>query len=33
VLIREDGVEEWPRMGKAEVAKRLAARIAEALGE
>ena len=33
VVIREDGVEEWPRMGKDEVAKRLAVRIAEALGE
>ena len=31
-LISEDGVEDWPRMGKGEVAKRLAARIAEALG-
>ncbi|MDQ2092153.1 bifunctional phosphopantothenoylcysteine decarboxylase/phosphopantothenate--cysteine ligase CoaBC [Marimonas arenosa] len=30
-LIMEDGVEDWPRMGKAEVAKRLAERIAEAL--
>jgi len=30
-LIMEDGVEDWPRMGKAEVANRLAARIAEAL--
>jgi phosphopantothenoylcysteine decarboxylase/phosphopantothenate--cysteine ligase len=31
VLIMEDGVEEWPRMGKAEVAERLAARIASAM--
>ncbi|MBN9886978.1 bifunctional phosphopantothenoylcysteine decarboxylase/phosphopantothenate--cysteine ligase CoaBC [Salipiger abyssi] len=32
VLISEDGAEDWPRMGKREVARRLAARIAEALG-
>lgn len=32
VLISDSGVETWPRMGKAEVAQRLAARIAEALG-
>lgn len=31
VLISETGVETWPRMGKDEVARRLAARIAEAL--
>jgi len=31
VLISEDGTETWPRMGKDEVARRLAARIAEAL--
>ena len=31
VLITEGGAEEWPRMGKDEVARRLAARIAEAL--
>lgn len=30
-LITEDGSEDWPRMGKAEVAQKLAARIAEAL--
>ncbi len=30
-LIREDGAEDWPRMGKDQVAKQLAARIAEAL--
>jgi phosphopantothenoylcysteine decarboxylase/phosphopantothenate--cysteine ligase len=30
-LIRPEGVEDWPNMGKAEVADRLAARIAEAL--
>ncbi len=30
-LISRDGVEEWPRMGKTEVAARLAIRIAEAL--
>ncbi|EEE37146.1 phosphopantothenoylcysteine decarboxylase/phosphopantothenate--cysteine ligase [Rhodobacteraceae bacterium KLH11] len=33
VLIAEDGAEEWPRMGKDDVAKRLAARIADALGQ
>lgn len=32
-LITEAGEESWPRMGKAEVAGRLAARIAAALGE
>ncbi len=32
VLITGDGAEEWPRMGKDAVARRLAARIAEALG-
>lgn len=31
ILISEQGAEEWPRMGKAEVATRLAARIAAAL--
>ena len=31
VLISESGIEEWPRMAKAEVARRLAARIAAAL--
>ncbi|MDP3264847.1 MAG: bifunctional phosphopantothenoylcysteine decarboxylase/phosphopantothenate--cysteine ligase CoaBC [Tabrizicola sp.] len=31
VLISDAGAEAWPRMGKAEVARRLAARIAEAL--
>jgi phosphopantothenoylcysteine decarboxylase/phosphopantothenate--cysteine ligase len=31
VLISDQGAEEWPRMGKAEVAARLAARIAAAL--
>ena len=31
VLITEAGAEAWPRMGKAEVARKLAARIAEAL--
>ena len=31
VLISEAGAEEWPRMGKDEVARRLAARIVEAL--
>ena len=31
VLISEAGSETWPRLGKAEVARRLAARIAEAL--
>ena len=30
-LIREDGVEDWPRLAKAEVAQRLAGRIAQAL--
>jgi len=32
VLITGDGTEEWPRMDKADVAKRLAARIGAALG-
>ena len=32
VLISDAGAETWPRMGKAEVARKLAARIAEALG-
>ncbi|MDU8909652.1 bifunctional phosphopantothenoylcysteine decarboxylase/phosphopantothenate--cysteine ligase CoaBC [Aestuariicoccus sp. MJ-SS9] len=32
-LISGDGAEDWPRMGKTEVARRLASRIAEALGE
>ncbi|WP_174826807.1 bifunctional phosphopantothenoylcysteine decarboxylase/phosphopantothenate--cysteine ligase CoaBC [Ruegeria arenilitoris] len=31
ILISDDGAEEWPRMGKDEVAKRLARKIAEAL--
>jgi len=31
-LITADGVEDWPRLAKDEVARRLAARIAEALG-
>jgi phosphopantothenoylcysteine decarboxylase/phosphopantothenate--cysteine ligase len=31
-LITDAGAEEWPRMGKTEVAARLAARIAQALG-
>ena len=31
VLITADGAEDWPRMSKDEVAKRLAARVAEAL--
>ncbi|MFU1477630.1 bifunctional phosphopantothenoylcysteine decarboxylase/phosphopantothenate--cysteine ligase CoaBC [Roseovarius sp. C7] len=31
-LIHADGAEDWPRMGKAEVAARLAERIAEAIG-
>ena len=30
-LVREDGVEDWPRISKREVARKLAARIAEAL--
>ncbi len=33
VLVRTDGVEEWPTMTKIEVAERLAARIAERLSE
>ena len=33
VLITGEGAEAWPRMGKAEVAKRLAARIADTLGQ
>ena len=32
VLITETGAESWPRMGKTEVARALAARIADALG-
>ncbi len=32
ILISDEGAEEWPRLGKAEVATRLAARIADALG-
>ncbi|OWU81880.1 bifunctional phosphopantothenoylcysteine decarboxylase/phosphopantothenate--cysteine ligase CoaBC [Phaeobacter sp. 22II1-1F12B] len=32
ILISDAGAEEWPRLGKAEVATRLAARIADALG-
>jgi phosphopantothenoylcysteine decarboxylase/phosphopantothenate--cysteine ligase len=31
VLISSEGAEDWPRMGKVEVARKLAARIAEAL--
>ena len=31
-LIATDGIENWPRLAKQEVARRLAARIAEALG-
>ena len=31
-LITADGVEDWPRLAKAEVARRLAARVAAALG-
>ncbi|MDA7426292.1 bifunctional phosphopantothenoylcysteine decarboxylase/phosphopantothenate--cysteine ligase CoaBC [Thalassococcus lentus] len=31
VLISDQGAEEWPRMGKLDVAKRLASRVAEAL--
>ena len=31
-LITDDGVEDWPRMGKGEVARQLAERIAAALG-
>ena len=30
-IVREEGVEDWPRMGKQEVADRLARRITEAL--
>ncbi|MGD9863175.1 MAG: bifunctional phosphopantothenoylcysteine decarboxylase/phosphopantothenate--cysteine ligase CoaBC [Pseudodonghicola sp.] len=33
VLITDEGSEEWPRMGKAQVAERLARRIAEALAD
>ncbi|TMM51110.1 bifunctional phosphopantothenoylcysteine decarboxylase/phosphopantothenate--cysteine ligase CoaBC [Sulfitobacter sabulilitoris] len=33
VVIDADGAEEWPRLPKAEVARRLAARIAQAIGE
>ncbi len=32
-LVTEGGVEDWPRMGKRDVARRLAMRIAEALGQ
>ncbi len=32
VLISGEGNEDWPRMGKRDVATRLAARIAAALG-
>jgi len=32
-LVREDGVEDWPRMSKRDVARKLAARIAEALAQ
>ncbi len=32
VLITDDGAESWPRMGKSDVAQRLAARIADVLG-
>lgn len=32
-VISQDGAETWPRMGKDEVAKRLAARVAEALAQ
>lgn len=32
VLITADGAEDWPRMGKAQVAERLARKMAEALG-
>ncbi|NOD30829.1 bifunctional phosphopantothenoylcysteine decarboxylase/phosphopantothenate--cysteine ligase CoaBC [Ruegeria atlantica] len=31
ILISDNGAEEWPRMGKGEVARRLAAKIADAL--
>ena len=31
-LISKDGAEDWPRMGKDQVAQRLAEKIAEALG-
>jgi phosphopantothenoylcysteine decarboxylase/phosphopantothenate--cysteine ligase len=31
-LITQDGAEDWPRMGKDQVAQRLALKIAEALG-
>jgi phosphopantothenoylcysteine decarboxylase/phosphopantothenate--cysteine ligase len=30
-LITADGIEDWPRLAKQEVARRLAARIAEAM--
>lgn len=33
VLIDDDGAEEWPRLPKGEVARRLAQRIADALGQ
>jgi phosphopantothenoylcysteine decarboxylase/phosphopantothenate--cysteine ligase len=32
-LITRDGAERWPRMGKDEVARRLALKVAEALGD
>ncbi len=32
-LISDAGAEDWPRMGKDEVARALAARIAETLGQ
>ena len=31
MLVTESGVEEWPRMSKADVARRLAERLTEAL--
>jgi phosphopantothenoylcysteine decarboxylase/phosphopantothenate--cysteine ligase len=31
-LVRAEGTDSWPRLGKAEVARRLAERIADALG-
>ena len=31
-LVSADGVEDWPRMSKADVANRLATRVAETLG-
>jgi phosphopantothenoylcysteine decarboxylase/phosphopantothenate--cysteine ligase len=32
ILISDEGAEEWPRMGKDAVARRLAERMAQALG-